>query len=89
MLRAIFGVNVATQPDSSSSNSPNQKDALITDIQLPSCLEVLVKNSDDAGFYYSYFEEFQQELSRTFEEIRKSDNETKESKRYLIVMVEI
>ncbi|XP_028391517.1 LOW QUALITY PROTEIN: huntingtin-like [Dendronephthya gigantea] len=82
MLRAIFGVNVATQPESCSSNSPYQKDALITDIQLPSSLEVLVKNSGDAGFYHSYFEGFQQELTRTFEEIRKSDNEAKESKSF-------
>lgn len=80
MLRAIFGVNVATQPDNSSSNSPQQKNALITEVLLPSCLEVSIKNSGNVGFYQSYYEEFQQEISRAFGEIRKSD-QTKESKR--------
>ena len=83
MLRAIFGVNLATQPESSSSNSPQQKDALITEVQLPPCLEDSIKDSDNVGFYQSYFEEFQQEISRSFEEIRKTD-ETKESKRFAL-----
>ena len=81
MLRAIFGVNVATQPESSSSSSSQQKDALITEILLPSCLEVSINNSGDVAFYQSYYEEFQQEISRAFDEIRKSD-QTKETKRY-------
>ena len=84
MLRAIFGVNLATQPESSSSNSPQQKDALITEVQLPPCLEESIKNSDNVGFYQSYFEDFQQEISRSFDEIRKTD-ETKESKRFGII----
>lgn len=86
MLRAIFGVNVATQPESSSSNSPQQKDALITEVQLPPCHEESIKNSDNVGFYQSYFEEFQQEISRSFDEIRKTD-ETKESKRCVIFII--
>ena len=80
MLRAIFGVNVATQPENSSSNTSQQKDALITEVLLPPCLEVSSKDSGDVGFYQSYYEDFQQEISRSFDEIRKSD-ETKESSR--------
>ena len=86
MLRAIFGVNVATQPENSSSNSPQQKDALITEILLPHCLETSIKNSGDLGFYQSYYGEFQEEINRAFDEIRKSDCEQpKESKRLVLL----
>lgn len=81
MLRAIFGVNVATQPETSLSNVSPHEDALITEVVLPSFLETTSKNFGDAGFYQSCCEEFQHEISQAFDEIRKSD-QAKETKMY-------
>ena len=72
---------MATQPENSSSSCSQQKDALITEVLLPPCLEVSSRSSGDVGFYQSYYEEFQQEISRSFDEIRKSDQTKESSKR--------
>ena len=81
---------MATQPESSSStNSSQQKDALITEVLLPPCLEASSKDSGDVGFYHSCYEEFQLEISRSFDEIRKSDDTKESSKRYCTVFLRI
>ena len=82
-LRAIFGVNIAAQPNQGSSHSAQQIDVLDTEISVPSCLEDCVDKSSNVGFYRTYFEEMQSEISAAFNEIRTRDQtvEAKESKR--------
>ena len=81
MLRSIFGVNVASQPEHNSSNFPSEKQGLVTEVLLPPFLQGSSKAVHNVGFYQSYFEDFQTELSEVLEEIRKR-GQTKESKRY-------
>lgn len=80
MLRAIFGVNIASQGEHSSSNFPFQKQALVTEVNLPVYLEGSLKGINDAGFYQSCFKDFQEQLNQMFEEIRRRE-QTKERKR--------
>ncbi|XP_046850180.1 huntingtin-like isoform X3 [Xenia sp. Carnegie-2017] len=83
-LRAIFGVNIAAQPNQGSSHSAQQIDVLDTEISVPSCLEDCVDKSSNVGFYRTYFEEMQSEISAAFNEIRTRDQtvEAKESKSF-------